>query len=100
MIARIVGKLVEKKEQSLIIDVDGLYYEVMVPISVLDRIEETKDDQGRVRLITYHYFQIGPASGSPYLVGFITEVERDFFLQFIGVNVEMLAPCQREQYPH
>jgi len=86
MIVRIAGKLVEKKEQSLVVDVDGLFYEVIVPASVLQRVEETKDTQGKIHLITYHYFQISPSSGTPFLIGFISEVERDFFLQFIKVS--------------
>jgi len=86
MIVRIVGKLVEKKEQSLVVDVHGLFYEIIVPASVCQRIDETKDEDGNIRLITYHYFQIGPSSGTPFLIGFINEVERDFFQQFIKVS--------------
>ncbi len=86
MIFKIAGKLVEKREQSLVINVHGHYYEVMVPTSVLGRVEETLDANGDVHLITYYYFQITPASGLPVLIGFITEIERDFFLQFIKVS--------------
>ena len=46
MIVRISGKLVEKKEQAVIIDVQGISYEIMVAQSVISRIDETKDDQG------------------------------------------------------
>ena len=86
MIARITGKLVEKKDQSLIIERNGLFYEITVPKSVLQRVEETKDKDGFIHLITYHYIQISPASGMPVLIGFINEVEREFFQQFIKVS--------------
>ena len=86
MIVRIAGKLAEKKEQSLVVDVHGLFYEVIVPASVLRRIDETTDQEGNVHLITYHYFQISPSSGLPLLIGFINEIERDFFQQFIKVS--------------
>lgn len=86
MISRIAGKLVEKKEQSLILDVNGLFYEVIVPSSVLQRIDDTKDNNGNVHLITYYYIQISPASGFPILIGFINEIERDFFKAFIKVS--------------
>jgi len=86
MISRIAGKLIEKKEQSVILEVSGLFYEVIVPLPVLERLEETTDAEGRIHLITYHYIQIGPASGAPILIGFINEIERDFFLQFIKVS--------------
>lgn len=86
MIVQIAGKLIEKKEQSVILDVNGLCYEILAPTSVLQRMDETVDDLGRVRLVIYHYLQITPASGLPILVGFINEIERDFFLQFIKVS--------------
>lgn len=86
MIVQITGKLAEKKEQSLVVDVNGLFYEIIVPASVLARIDETKDKDGNVHLITYHYFQISPSSGFPLLIGFINEIERDFFQQFIKVS--------------
>lgn len=86
MINRISGRLIEKRDQSLIINNNGLFYEIIVPACVLARIEETIDAEGAVHLITYHYFQIGPGSGFPVLIGFINEVERDFFLQFIKVS--------------
>jgi Holliday junction DNA helicase RuvA len=86
MIARISGKIVEKKEQSLVIDVHGLYYEIVVPSSVFERIEETKDAEGNVHLVTYHYLQLTPSSGVPVLIGFLNEIEKDFFLQFITVS--------------
>ena len=86
MINKIFGKLVEKNEQSVTISVAGIDYEVMVPSSVLQRIDANVDANGNVRLITYHYFQLEPARGFPVLVGFINEVERDFFLQFIKVS--------------
>lgn len=86
MISEIKGKLVSKKEQSLIIDIGGLCYEVMAPASVIERVEKTLDQDGNVHLITYHYFQLTQSSGTPVLVGFIHEIERDFFLQFITVS--------------
>lgn len=86
MIARIAGKLVQKQEHSLIVNVHGVFYEIVVPAFVLERIEETKDAQGDIHLVIYHYLQIGPSSGIPMLIGFINEIERDFFLQFIKVS--------------
>jgi Holliday junction DNA helicase RuvA len=86
MIAKISGKLVQKTDHSLFIDVQGICYEVMVPTPVLARIQEDVDEQGCVHLVTYEYIQISPSSGIPVLVGFLNEVEKDFFLQFIKVS--------------
>ncbi|MBI5415558.1 MAG: Holliday junction DNA helicase RuvA [Candidatus Omnitrophica bacterium] len=86
MIARITGKLVEKQDHSLIVNVHGVCYEIMVPAFVLASVEETKDAQGDVHLVIYHYLQITPSSGIPTMIGFINEIEKDFFLQFIKVS--------------
>ena len=86
MIARISGKLIEKRDYAVIIEVSGLFYEVIVPASVRERVEDTRDAQGHVHLIIYDYIQITPSSGMPMLIGFISEVERDFFQQFIKVS--------------
>ena len=86
MIVQIRGKLIEKKEGTLVIAVNGLYYEVLVPASVQERIDQSKDETGQISLIVYHYFQIEPSRGVPVMVGFLNEIERDFFLQFIKVS--------------
>ncbi len=86
MISQIRGKLIEKKEGTLVIDVHGLYYEVLVPLSVVQRLDQMKDPDGNILLMTYHYFQMEPSRGVPVLVGFLNEIEREFFLQFIKVS--------------
>ncbi|NLE64360.1 MAG: hypothetical protein GX606_00350 [Elusimicrobia bacterium] len=86
MIARLRGKVVEHKDLAVTLDVGGIFYEVFVPVSVARRIPEVCDAQGSVTLITHHYLQIGPSAGTPILVGFLSDVEKDFFLQFISVS--------------
>ncbi len=39
MIARISGKLVQKQDHSLIVNVHGVFYEIVVPAFVLERID-------------------------------------------------------------
>ena len=86
MIVQLTGKLVEKGQSTIVLNIHGIHYEIIVPVSVLQRIDNHVDNDGNVSLIIYHYFQIGPSSGVPVLVGFLNEVERDFFLQFITVS--------------
>ncbi len=86
MIARIKGQVIEEKENAVVIDVSGIFYEVLVPASVLQRISEAVDPQGIVTLITFHYLQVGPSSATPILIGFLSEIEREFFQQFISVS--------------
>lgn len=86
MIARITGQIVAKTDYAVILNVGGVCYEILVPAPILQRLEDHKDDKGQTTLITYHYFQLTQSSGVPVLVGFLNEVERDFFLQIITVS--------------
>ena len=86
MISQIKGKIFKKEENAIILEMQGIYYEVIVPDSVLQRIDNQVDEQGYISLITYHYIQNDPSIGMPVLVGFLNEIERDFFQQFIKVS--------------
>jgi holliday junction DNA helicase RuvA len=86
MIARLRGKIVEHKDLAVVMDVGGIFYEVFIPASVAKRLDAARDADGNVTLMTHHYFQLGPSSGNPVLIGFLNEVEKDFFLQFISVS--------------
>lgn len=86
MITKISGQLVEKTDHSLIINVNDVYYDVIVSFPVLQRIDNNVDEKGHVQLVIYHYIQLTPSNGLPVLIGFLSEVERDFFQQFIKVS--------------
>ena len=86
MIARISGKVIEKGDNNLIIDVNGISYEVFVPATVRERIDENLTGDGMINLITYHYHQVEQAKSVPTLIGFLNEVEREFFGVFITVS--------------
>jgi Holliday junction DNA helicase RuvA len=86
MIARISGKIIEKGQNYLIIDVGGISYEVFLPSAVMQRLENNISDDGRVSLITYHYFQVEPSRSIPMLIGFLNEIEKEFFEVFITVS--------------
>jgi Holliday junction DNA helicase RuvA len=86
MITAIKGKITFISETSITLETSGLSYEILTPLSVLQRVKENQDSDGNIRLITYHYYQMTPSSGIPVLVGFLNEIERDFFLEFIKVS--------------
>ena len=86
MISAIKGKILKQSESAVILETNGLSYEILTPLSVLQRLQENQDSDGNLRLITYHYYQMTPSSGVPVLVGFLNEIERDFFLEFIKVS--------------
>ena len=95
MISEISGKIKKKKETSVIIDCNGISYEVMVPPAVMKSIDSVKSPDGNISLITYHYYQMDPSKAMPVLIGFLNEVEREFFEQFIKVSgVGPKAACK------
>lgn len=86
MIAQISGRIVKKGNESLLIELGGISYEVFLPQTVMQRIEENLDTDGKINLVTYYYHQLEPSRSTPVLIGFLNEIERDFFQQFITVS--------------
>lgn len=86
MIARISGKVIEKGLNFLIIDVGGVSYEVFIPAVIMQRMDENASVGATLTLIVYHYLQLEPAKAIPVLVGFLNEVEKEFFEVFITVS--------------
>ena len=95
MISQISGKIKNRKPSSLEIDVNGLSYEVLSPPAVMKGIDKAKTEDGKISLITYHYYQMDQSKAIPVLVGFLSEIEKDFFEQFITVSgVGPKAACR------
>ena len=85
MIARIRGTVSELRANSVLLDIEDFTYEVLVPAVSLPALR-TRQGQ-RVTLFTLQYIDGNPSFGNmaPRLVGFMSEVERDFFMRFITV---------------
>jgi Holliday junction DNA helicase RuvA len=86
MITRICGKIIERGNNYLNIDTGGLCYEVFVPATVMQRLEGNIASDGMVSLITYHYLQVEPSKSTPVLIGFLNNIEKEFFEIFITVS--------------
>ena len=65
MISRIAGKIAERGNNYLIIDVNGLAYQVFVPATVMQRIDDSLAPDGKVSLQTFHYLQSDSAKSIP-----------------------------------
>lgn len=85
MIVKITGKIIKQNINSLFLDVSGICYEVQIPTAIINRLDKP-DNDGVVSLVTYHYYSLEPSKSIPVLIGFMNEVEKDFFLQFISVS--------------
>jgi holliday junction DNA helicase RuvA len=100
MISQITGRVQKKKQLSVIVDVNDISYEVMVSPSVMKSISRSQGPDGKITLITYHYYQMDQSKAIPVLVGFANEVEKDFFEQFITVSgVGPKAACRALSQP-
>jgi len=85
MIAQINGKVVQKNDESIIIDTQGICYEVLIPSIIMSRLDGFIQD-GNIKLITYHYLHSEPSRSIPMLIGFLNEIEKEFFELFITVS--------------
>lgn len=95
MISEINGKLKQKKDSSVILDVNGLCYEVMIPPAVMKNLDTSSGEGSAISLKVYHYYQMDQSKAIPVLVGFLNDIERDFFEQFITVSgVGPKAACR------
>lgn len=85
MISRIRGVVREIGDLQLLLDVQGISYDVLVPASILTILQERVGPSGELELVTFHYQQLEVGRGIPVLVGFLNEIEREFFIRFISV---------------
>ncbi|MDP3790139.1 MAG: Holliday junction branch migration protein RuvA [Candidatus Omnitrophota bacterium] len=100
MISKISGKLKQKRGNSVLIEISGISYEVLIPGIVMRKISETMEDGTDITLVTYHYFQSDPSRSVPVLIGFLSEIEKEFFEKFITVSgVGPKAACRALELP-
>jgi Holliday junction DNA helicase RuvA len=79
MISFIKGSLESISEDTLIIENNGIGYEVKVPISIVPRMPSIG---GEVKIYTYHYVREDAMS----LFGFLTRDDLDVFKKLLTVN--------------
>ncbi len=86
MISYISGRLVSTKSSSVILDIHGICYEVFLAGAVMKSLEGHIGPEGNLKLVTFHYYQLEPSKAMPVLIGFLNEIEREFFEKFITVS--------------
>jgi Holliday junction DNA helicase RuvA len=79
MIGRLTGVLLEKNPPQVLVDVNGVGYEVEVPMSTFYNLPDTG---GKVTLLT----QFVVREDAQLLYGFFTARERDAFRQLVKVS--------------
>ena len=79
MISQIEGTIRRLLENRVELDVGGLTYEVLLPSRAYQQIRRM-DQEVPLRLYTFHYLEGGMAANPiPRLVGFVGELDREFF---------------------
>jgi Holliday junction DNA helicase RuvA len=86
VITRIVGKLVRLGEGELSLAVGPMEYEVLIPEFARRQLQPRVGED--ISLHTIEYLEGNPAHGrlTPRLIGFLSEVEREFFDLFCSVD--------------
>jgi holliday junction DNA helicase RuvA len=78
MIAYLKGKLVHKEPTFIILDVNGIGYQVSISLNTFSEIKDLED----LKLVTYMHVR----EDAQILYGFVNETEKQMFQHLISVN--------------
>jgi len=86
MITKITGQLAALKDDVLTLQIDAFEHEVLIPEFTRRQLQSELNQQ--ISLHTIEYLEGNPMQGrmTPRLIGFLSEVEREFFELFCSVD--------------
>jgi Holliday junction DNA helicase RuvA len=86
MITKTRGKLLKVENELAVLEIGNFEYEILIPDFTRRQLQGSVGEQ--IDLHTIHYLEGNPAHGrlTPRLIGFISEVEREFFELFCSVD--------------
>jgi Holliday junction DNA helicase RuvA len=84
MISKITGKLLDRGEGTVLVDVGGLGYEVLVP-PVVEKALDSLPLGDAVSLETIYYMQVEQTRATPVLLGFQNSIQKEFFERLLTV---------------
>lgn len=84
MIAYLSGTLIQRTEKSVVIEVNGLGYEVLLP-HIVAKALETHPLGEPLALETIYYFALEQTRATPILIGFQNSIEKEFFERLVTV---------------
>jgi len=87
VISRLRGTLVQVHDQHALVENGGLYYEVLLPSALADRLRNDGHVSHEIVFETIYYIEAGDRKSShfPRLVGFTDPIDREFFSLFTQV---------------
>jgi Holliday junction DNA helicase RuvA len=83
MFSRISGTLIEKTEGSVVLDVGGLSYDIILPPCVEEKV--TIENGGQLTLEVYSVMNMEGNTGHFTFYGFSNAIEREFFEKLLSV---------------
>nr|MBN2278232.1 hypothetical protein [candidate division Zixibacteria bacterium] len=88
MISQIYGKISRLTEDHVTLEINGLYYELMIPSGLYNELKEARDTGREIMLHTMYYIEAGDKKSNHYprLVGFTKPVDKEFFQLFTTVS--------------
>ena len=86
MITKITGRLAKLKDDVLTLQIDAFEHEVLIPEFTRRQLQSELNQE--INLHTIEYFEGNPMQGrmTPRMIGFLSEVEREFFELFCSVD--------------
>jgi len=81
MISRISGKLAQISDDTALVENNGVFYEIMLPSALADRLKEKNRVGDDISFETIYYIEAGDRKSNHYprLVGFTSPIDREFF---------------------
>jgi Holliday junction DNA helicase RuvA len=88
MISQIRGKISKLTEETVTVEIGGIYYELMIPSGLYNQLKDIGDAGSDVDLHTLNYIEAGDRKSYHYprLVGFTNRVDKEFFQLFTTVS--------------
>ena len=83
MIGYIEGKILNKEEDRILVLVNQIGYEILLPAIVMESLQDKKIGE---EISLYIFYQQTERQPKPILIGFNLEVEKEFFQYFISVE--------------
>jgi len=86
LITKLTGKLIKLEDDKLTLGLDAFEYQILIPEFTRRRLQQEIGKS--ISLHTIEYLEGNPMQGrlTPRIIGFLTEVEREFFELFCSVD--------------
>ena len=88
MISRITGKLESIKDEYITVGINGIFYQILLPSGLIQKLRSSNKEGKEISLYTLYYIEGGFGGGNqfPRLVGFLNEIDREFFEKLVTVK--------------